>query len=154
MEITEAQKTEILDFLQKHNLGVLSTVSEKFIPAAAIVYYVADNDFNLYMLTKEQSEKAQNMIHNPNVAFVVFETGTNGQSAQMKGIAELIVDPNLHAKVIQQFADLVVSRTSFLPPLVRLPGESTACFKIKVTWMQWIDLARVQEGNPAINFTL
>ena len=38
-------------FLKGHNTGVLATVSATGEPHASTVYYTADDDFNVYILT-------------------------------------------------------------------------------------------------------
>lgn len=61
------------DFLRTHPMGVLSTVSEDGRPWGAAVYYVPDEDFNFYFVTRKNTHKYKNIEDNPFVAFTVAD---------------------------------------------------------------------------------
>jgi uncharacterized protein YhbP (UPF0306 family) len=61
-----ADKKLILGYLKKQKLMTLATYSDK--PWVATVYYVTDEDLNLYFLTSPETEHGQAIVKNKNVA--------------------------------------------------------------------------------------
>ncbi len=59
-------------FLQTHELSVLSSLGPDGRATGAAVYYMFDGDF-LYIVTKEGTEKAHNILRNPDVALTVTD---------------------------------------------------------------------------------
>ncbi len=54
-------------------MGVLSTVSPDGTPWGAAVYYVADEDFTFYFVTRAQTAKYQNLDKTPLAALTVAD---------------------------------------------------------------------------------
>ncbi len=55
---------------------------------SAAVHYMLDGKMNLFLLTKDETKKAHNMLAHPEVAFSVFDTETL-QTVQMKAVARI-----------------------------------------------------------------
>ena len=64
-------KPEQYNFIQKHKLGVLATVSSLHMPEAAVVGIAVTTDLELVFDTIGNSRKSQNLRLNPKLAFVV-----------------------------------------------------------------------------------
>lgn len=62
-----ADKKLISDYLNRHEMMTLATVSDEK-PWVATVYYVVDDNLNLYCLTSPNTEHGQMMVKNKNVA--------------------------------------------------------------------------------------
>lgn len=79
-------RAEALAFLKAHKAGVLSTISREGKAQGSAVYYVCDEDFNIYFLTLFSSRKFESLKANPYVAFTV---GTQDvpQTVQIEGVA-------------------------------------------------------------------
>lgn len=65
-------KEKVYKFLQEHAVAVLSTVSLDNIPSAAPIYFVPDEELNLYFMTKSDTVKAQNIENSDNDSAVAI----------------------------------------------------------------------------------
>lgn len=76
-----------LKFLQEHTLATLATVSADGVPHAASIYYVVDKDLSVYCVTREETQKYQNIQQNSSVSLVVtYEE--SAETVQLIGRAE------------------------------------------------------------------
>ena len=60
--------------IRQKSFGILSTVSEKgFAQSTGVLYGISAEsiDFHLYIITGKNYKKTKNIIHNPNVSFVI-----------------------------------------------------------------------------------
>jgi len=64
-------KAELLDFLQKHRLGVLATVSPNGDPEAAVVGIAVTDRLEVVFDTLETSRKCHNLRNHANMALVI-----------------------------------------------------------------------------------
>jgi len=65
------RRDELLRFLRKHKLGVLSTVSAAGEPEAAVVGVAFTDELEIVFDTLETTRKAANLRRSPKIAFVV-----------------------------------------------------------------------------------
>ena len=65
------QKKVILDFIKKHTIGVVSTVTPNNMPQAAVVEFGETNDLEIIFDTLSDSRKYKNIQTNNNVAFAI-----------------------------------------------------------------------------------
>ena len=73
-------------FLQKHRLGVLSTVSPAGEPEAAVVGIAVIDDFEILFDSLETTRKCVNLHSKPQIAFVI---GWDAEiTVQCEGIAD------------------------------------------------------------------
>lgn len=64
-------KKFLYNFMRKHSIGVLSTVSPEGNPEAAVIEFGETKDLQLIFDTIDTFRKYQNLKNNPLVAFVV-----------------------------------------------------------------------------------
>jgi general stress protein 26 len=81
-------KKDALGFLRSMNTAVVATAFEHQ-PFASTVYYIADDDFNVYFSTKRNTIKSINTGLNKHVAFVVG-SGPSHISIQARGTVEVL----------------------------------------------------------------
>ena len=80
------RRDELLRFLRKHKLGVLSTVSAAGEPEAAVVGVAFTDELEILFDTLETTRKAVNLRRSPKIAFVV---GWDEEiTAQLEGVAD------------------------------------------------------------------
>jgi uncharacterized pyridoxamine 5'-phosphate oxidase family protein len=60
-------------FLRHHPMGILSTVSADGTPWGSAIYYVADEDFKFYFVTRVGTFKFDNIEKNPMAAITVAD---------------------------------------------------------------------------------
>jgi pyridoxine/pyridoxamine 5'-phosphate oxidase len=79
-------RAQLLAFLRKHRLGVLSTVSPEGKPEAAVVGIAITDDLEIVFDTLDNSRKVRNLRRSRNIAFVI---GWDEEiTVQIEGIAD------------------------------------------------------------------
>ena len=79
-------RSGLLQFLRKHRLGVLSTVSPSGEPEAAVVGIAFTDDLEVIFDTLDTTRKVSNLRSSPKIAFVI---GWDQEiTAQLEGIAD------------------------------------------------------------------
>jgi pyridoxine/pyridoxamine 5'-phosphate oxidase len=79
-------RIELLNFLRKHRLGVLSTVSPFGEPEAAVVGVAFTDQLEIIFDTLDSTRKCTNLRRNPRIAFVI---GWDHEiTVQYEGIAD------------------------------------------------------------------
>jgi PPOX class probable F420-dependent enzyme len=80
------KRAELLEFLRRHKLGVLSTVTPSGEPEAAVVGVAFTDDLEIVFDTLETTRKAVNLRRSPKIAFVV---GWDQEiTVQIEGVAD------------------------------------------------------------------
>ena len=115
-----SQRAQI--FLISHELGVLSTVDQHRRVHGAVVYYVADNNNNVYIVSKSKTAKIANISENPQAAFTIYDNNSM-HTLQLSGKAYLEHDEALKEKI---FKDILRPRFdgkhAEIPPIMYLPA--------------------------------
>lgn len=124
------RQRRIYDFLSRHHIGVLSTVTPDGNPHGVVVYFVIDPDFTVHILTKTGTRKYDNLMHNNHALLTVFDTKMQA-TAQITGIAKEY--PGKHT--IQHVADAIYAKQGELhkglPPIMKLQANAFTTFTIE-----------------------
>lgn len=129
---------DALQFLQDHEVGVLSSTDRTGIVNGAVIYYVMHNGIP-YFMTKLGSNKAANILGNQHAALTVFDADKL-QTLQLQGIVETEYD-----EIIKKEASAFIARPrsyqdgSHKPPLLRMGGGDFVTFRILPTKFSFID---------------
>ncbi|MBC7581538.1 pyridoxamine 5'-phosphate oxidase family protein [Aeromicrobium sp.] len=84
MTTATAEHKRVQDFLKKHQMGVLSTAGEAGTAWGAAVYFVTDDDLNIYFVTRTGSFKYKNIEAQPFAALTVAD-GETQTTVQLSG---------------------------------------------------------------------
>ncbi len=91
-------------FLAEHTTLTLATVDERGEPAAAAVFYAADDALNLYFLSEERTEHGQNLLRQGAAAGTIHADGQDWRAIrglQVRGHARLVKGSELvHATTV------------------------------------------------------
>jgi general stress protein 26 len=98
---------KVFDFMKKHPLGVLSTVSTDGTPWGAAIYYIVDEDFNIYFVTRSKTFKYSNLEKNPKAALTVTD-GESQITIQLTG--------EVSAMPVQKYMDVFFEKFAALRP--------------------------------------
>lgn len=146
--IDNARK-DALAFLKNHKAGVLASVSGTGQAHGSMVYYVADDDFNIYVLTLINSRKYKAITEHPQVAFVVAVPEIP-QTLQMEGMAmDISLDQEAASKK-EQLLSVLNSNNWFYGPVAKLDPADTVVVWIKPTWVRWADYAFAPAGSEHV----
>jgi len=146
----EELKKKAMEFLKSKVVAVIATSSDQNIPETATIYFIVDDEFNFYFHTQADSRKAQNFRKNPHVALVV---GTENVpiTVQVEGEVEQM---HYGEELKKRYTELQqISHSGlFAPPLDTLKGEGLIIYKIKTTWLRFMDFREKSEErrNPVI----
>ena len=92
------QRSKVAAFIKSHPVGVLATANTVGYPHAATVYFVSDEDLNIYFVTKEDTLKHKNLKQNPLASIAIYDAAQQ-ITLQAHGKATVITD-------VDQFMDL------------------------------------------------
>lgn len=141
--MTDTSRAEALTFLKSHSAGVLSTVSEDGKAHGSAVFYVADDNFNIYIITLKTSRKFANLQANPSVALTV---GTQNvpQTIQLEGIATVLQHSEEIGEHAGDLMKVLTSNSRYYAPLTQLGSADTAIIWVQPKWVRWADYANAE----------
>ena len=133
-------RTDALAFLKRHKTGVIATIPGEYGVHASMVYYTADNDFNIYFLTLADTRKFRALSAHPQVAFTV-STPEVPQTLQIEGMAADISMDEEAAKKKDELFEVLNSNPWFYTPLSKLDPTEVVVVWVRPTWVRWADYA-------------
>jgi general stress protein 26 len=132
---------QVVQFLDNHEVGVVSTVERTGAVAGAAVYYVLQNGY-AYFVTKELSAKAHNIVSNQHVALTVYDA-SNLQTLQMQGIVEQVRSDEDKVSVLMRLNhERIYTDGSHKPPLLRTTPGKLQLYRIVPTKLTFTDYMR------------
>ncbi len=130
MEKSEV-KRRVKGFLQEHPVGVLSTVGGDSASYSTTVYFVADDNLNIYFLSKTETQKVKNIRDNNKVMLVAFETKTQ-TNIQISGSAYEEKDGPSSQNIFKEIIEAARKTSNAeVPPVSKLLAGAYAAYKIK-----------------------
>ncbi|HVZ12040.1 MAG TPA: pyridoxamine 5'-phosphate oxidase family protein [Patescibacteria group bacterium] len=122
-------------FLQEQTLGVISTVSSDGTPESACVNFMLDTNWNVLILTNQDSRKVQNIRHNPKSSFVVAVANIPN-TAQIQADTEITENgTDEFDKIFQQ---LKSSSRLNRDPIYSVFSSNYVILKLKIYWFRWL----------------
>ncbi len=146
---TDRARVDALAFLERHKTGVLATVSPEGTAHASMVYYTADDNFNIYFLTLTNSRKFASIQAHPQVAFTVSIPDVP-QTLQIEGMAMDISLDEEGARKKDQLFEVLNSNPWFYAPVTKLDPATSAIVWVRPTWIRWADYAFEQNGTEHV----
>lgn len=125
------KKRFVLDFIKKHQIAVISTVSPENKPEAAVIEFGETDDLELIFDALENSRKVQNIKHNKNVAFVIG--WDEDITVQYEGKAF-----ELSGSESERYKKIYISKNPKVKKWEQVKGIKF--FKIVPTWLRYSDL--------------
>lgn len=124
--------SQMVSYVNNHQLAVLSTVAPDGKPFAVTLYVVSDEYLNLFFMTKTETTKHRNMSSNPYV-FVTFSDEKDLSTLQLSGKAEPI-DPKTDSQVTYNLLKgLRIKINEEKIPIAKLNAGDYVIYKIDVS---------------------
>jgi len=144
-------RKDVFNFLTKHSVAVLATVSEKHAPHASAMYFVVDEELNFFFLTKSSTRRFLHIQTNDQVAIVV-SANNSPQSVQIEGKASIISDPWQQRNIVNQVAEKSASQGKkfWPPPVSQLQDGEIAILKVTPTVCCYCDFFGGEPGRAKI----
>ncbi len=146
---TDRARQDALSFLKRHTTAVLATISPAGEPHASMIFYVADNNFNIHFLTRVDTRKFEAIKLNPHVAITVA-TADIPQTLQIEGVARSIALDDTVTSMKPQIFEVLNSNHWFHAPITKQDPTMPHEIRIEPTWIRWSDYAFEQEGNEHV----
>lgn len=119
IDISNSQE-HIGAFLDKHHSGVLATTDSTGKPHAATVYLAYDRNFNIYFVTKRETQKARNIQQNPFAAIAISDEASQ-TTVQAVGPVSELTDAQRSSGIISEIWSIALrSSQSRIPPTTKL----------------------------------
>lgn len=145
----ERSRQDALAFLKHNCTGVLATMPGDHQVHASMIYYVADDDFNIYFLTFSNTRKFHALQAHPQVAFTVA-TPDVPQTLQIEGMAaDISFDEEAAAKKTE-LLEVLKSNPGFYAPITKLDPAELVVIWIRPTWIRWANYAFGEAGTDHV----
>lgn len=152
MQADATTRADALAFAKAHTAGVLATVSKDFMPHASVVYFVADDNFNIYFLTKRDSRKFAAIKAHPQVAFTLGRQDIP-QTLQIEGMASELESKEDQDAHLPDLMQVLSEQKPGLAPAGKMDGE-LAIMWLRPTWIRWGDFSKTGIGNDNLFFDI
>lgn len=133
---------KVLEFLQTEPLATLVTMSAESRPCTATVFTYVDEDFNCYCVTKESTEKYENISRNAVVALSYYSEAKLA-SCEVSGNASIVHEGEDVTEAIEKLLEIMETRhgREWVPPVSQLNDTRFGIIKIVPTHLKFIDYA-------------
>jgi len=136
-------------FLKQHPMGILSTVSADGKPWGAAVYYVADEDFNFYFVTRVETYKYQNLDKKPLAALTIADNETQ-TTVQLAGKIAKVSAHDYMQVFFDKFAKLRPEDDyRWAPPLEKIHKGNYMALKLVPSHLQYADYSHTKHDVRA-----
>lgn len=130
------------NFLREHELGVLSTINRTGEVTGAAVYYVMDENDNIYVLTKFGTAKVQNVLTHHQVALTIYDEA-GMETTQIKGNCEIETN-SVQRKMVY---DRIMHLRSYkhgqdLPPVSKVDQPAYVVLKIHPISSKYLNFSK------------
>lgn len=132
-----------VEFLKSNRLAVLSTVSHHSTPQSAFIYYVVDENYDIYFITTKESRKLKNILENNSVALVIAQE-VEPYELQIEGVAEVIKDMKKKMVILDKYSHRANENPKSFnwPPLMQLTTDKGVEFmKINIQWFKYSEFS-------------
>ena len=127
----------IREFLETQSTLSLATVNAEGHPETAPVFYVSDDQFNLYWLSSTSVQHSVNLSARSHVSGSVCPAvwqWADIVGLQIKGEAKAISDERIREQIL-----LIYLRKFQLPPSFDSMIASSTLYVLRPTWMRWVN---------------
>jgi uncharacterized protein YhbP (UPF0306 family) len=124
-------------FLDTQSTLALATVSLEGEPQVAPLFYVSDDQLNLYWLSSPKSRHSANLIVHPKVSAAVYPAVWQSRDIvglQIEGQAHPIGDERIREQILNLYL-----RKFQIPPEFDSLINSSTLYILAPTWIRWMD---------------
>ena len=140
---------DVTDYIKDNPVMVLGTANEQGKPHGAAVYVCAPTAETVYFVTKSETLKFKNIVHNPHVSVTIVNTADNS-SLQAAGHAKVINDPSTIESVMGHMAKIYATSADWLPPIAKLRAGPYQVVGVKLEHTRLAHFQHAKPGSPVI----
>lgn len=149
MSITSHTQEEIIHYIRHNPIMVLSTINSRGMPQGAAIYAYAPAADKIYFVTKTETEKYQNLIHNPNVSLTSYD-GQHNSTLQAEGTARIVDNAQLIGMVMQKMTRIYAKSADWLPPIAKISAGPYQVIEVTLHRTRLGNFQGKHAGNPHI----
>ncbi len=131
-DLSEAKKSQLVEFVRKHPLGVIASTGPQGQPQAALINIAVLPDLSLVFETTSQTRKSGNIERDPRVALVI---GGGQETLQYEGMAAL-----LEGRRLEEARDAFLAAFPLKSPDENWPGNSY--YLVTPCWLRFSNYYR------------
>jgi len=126
-------REEVLNFLKEEEICVLATANKDAKPEAAVMVFVARDDFSFWLFTDERTRKLANLRENSQASLVIGGFG-GGPTVQTDGEVTI-----LEGEEVQKAREFLLG---VHPDWKAHFGEATVFLRFDPTWLRYSDYSK------------
>lgn len=125
-------RDDIYAFLSGQKLAILSTVSQAGLPDAVPIYFLVAENFEITLLSSDNSQKNRNIAHQNRVALTCTDEQTK-EMVQIQGVATVQQSPALVTRLLSRLAAKLNADEDFetVLPLLKHSAQETVVVVIR-----------------------
>lgn len=136
---TSQKHAHVYNFMKHNHMGVLSTVSAEGKPWGSAIYYVVDEKFNVYFVTRKETFKYQNLDKSSFAALTVADE-ENQQTVQLSGSISKVPPEDYLEVVFNRLAAIQPkSDLNWAPPIEKVYKGDYMPLCLTPTRLQYAD---------------
>lgn len=146
VDVTESRE-HIGEFLKTHNVGVLATATANGKPHAATVYVTYDQQFNVYFVTKKDTQKNRNLQENSRAAIAIYDAPSQ-TTVQAEGTAVAVTDSQLVESIITEVWSVALRTSqSHIPPTTKLTAGGYIVYRLSAPSLRMATFGNQDDSN-------
>lgn len=123
---------KIMGYISQHPMAVLGTVNEDGTPQGAIVYICELGTKKIGFVTKNQTQKYQNLVDRPSVSLTIGDDA-NASTLQISGKAHVINNAQEIEEAMHKITKIHARGAEWLPPIAKIHAGSYTVIGITIT---------------------
>ena len=129
----------VYEFLKSNHMGILSTVTEEGKPWGSAIFFVVDEDFNIFFVTRMETFKYQNMDKNSYAALTVADHETL-TTVQLSGKITRVPAENYMDVIFNKLAAIEPKgKSDWTPPLMKVHKGDYIPLQLTPSTLQYAD---------------
>lgn len=149
MPMNTTSHDKVYAFLRQHPTGVLSTVSTNGTPWGSAIYFVVDDDFNFYFVTRVETTKYQNISKNRLAALTIADSETQ-TTVQLTGRVSKVPIKDYMDVIFDKLAAIrQKDDPNWAPPIDKVHAGNFMPLCLTPTKMQYADYGQLKSDVHA-----
>ncbi len=134
-------REEVYAWLTEANSGMLATVSADGEPHISTIFFVVDEDFNMYFSTKTGTRKYGDMQENNRVALAVTDERLL-VTVQLRGTVTTLKEGENEKGSFVRLMAADNRGARWMPPISKIDAGEYVMMKITPTWLRYGDFSK------------
>jgi len=146
-------KQKVKEFIDRHPLGVVAVNIKHRAPHVRSVFIVADEQLNLYFITRSRTKKYEAIKNDHNVAVTITDLHAQQSMTATGPVTEVTADGTIFEAIFKKLSTIKPpGNDSWLPPIIKLQSGEYVIFQIVPDEMQFAEFGDTLKLESAQTF--